>query len=95
MNLDPNGTLRAVGDADEISSTTTINDLRAAYALQKFLEKNARAGTRYTETLLAHYNVRSSDARLQRAEYIGVHAQLWLYLKSYRLRPQYHPAVQF
>lgn len=71
MNLDPNGTLRAIGDADEISSTTTINDLRSAYALQRFLEKNARAGTRYTESLLAHWGVRSSDARLQRAEYLG------------------------
>lgn len=71
MTLDPNGTLRAIGDAEEISSTTTINDLRAAQALQRFLEKNARAGTRYTETLLAHWGVRSSDARLQRAEYLG------------------------
>lgn len=70
-NIDPNGAYRAQGTADELSTTTTINDLRAAYALQKFLEKNARGGTRYTETLLVHFGVHSSDARLQRPEYLG------------------------
>lgn len=49
---------------------TTINDLRRAMRLQEWLEKNARAGTRYTESLKVHFNVNSSDARLQRAEYI-------------------------
>ncbi len=49
----------------------TINDLRRAFSLQKWLEKNARAGTRYVESILAHFGVRSSDARLQRPEYIG------------------------
>lgn len=48
----------------------TINDLRRAYALQRWLEKAARAGTRYVESLLVHFGVRSSDKRLQRAEYI-------------------------
>lgn len=48
----------------------TINDLRAAYKLQEWLEKNSRGGTRYKETLIAHWNVNSSDARLQRPEYI-------------------------
>lgn len=70
-NIDPKDTLRAQGTTAETSTTTTINDLRAAYALQRWLEKNARAGTRYTEVLLAHFGVRSSDARLQRPEYIG------------------------
>ena len=49
---------------------TTINDLRRAYRLQEWLEKNARAGTRYVENILAHFGVKSSDARLQRPEYI-------------------------
>lgn len=61
---DPNGTL-VVNNGQ-----TTINDLRRAMRLQEWLEKNARAGTRYTESLRAHFNVTSSDARLQRAEYI-------------------------
>lgn len=49
---------------------TTINELRRAFALQRFLELCARAGTRLTEYLKAIWNVRSSDARLQRPEYI-------------------------
>ena len=32
--------------------------------------KNARGGTRYTESIRMHFGVTSSDARLQRAEYI-------------------------
>jgi hypothetical protein len=48
----------------------TINDLRRAMRLQEWLEKNARGGTRYVENLLMHFGVRSSDARLQRPEYI-------------------------
>jgi hypothetical protein len=58
----PNGSL-TVG-------TTTINDLRRAYRLQEWLEKNARGGTRYTESILVHFGVKSPDARLQRPEYI-------------------------
>lgn len=49
---------------------TTINELRRAFKLQEWLEKNARAGTRYIESILAHFGVRSSDKRLQRPEYI-------------------------
>ena len=61
---DPNGTLE-VANAD-----TTINDLRKAYALQRFLEKLARGGSRYTEFNRVQFGVVSSDARLQRPEYI-------------------------
>jgi len=48
----------------------TINDLRRAMRLQEWLEKNARGGTRYVENILMHFGVKSSDARLQRPEYI-------------------------
>jgi hypothetical protein len=51
-------------------ANTTINDLRRAYRLQEWLEKNARGGTRYVESILSHFGVKSSDARLQRPEYI-------------------------
>lgn len=58
--------------ADLSSATSsTINDLRRAFRLQEFLEKNARGGSRYIETILSHFGVRSSDARLQRPEYLG------------------------
>jgi len=59
---DPNNTLEV--------GPTQINDLRRAFKLQEWLERNARAGTRYIENILAHFGVRSSDARLQRPEYI-------------------------
>jgi len=59
---DPDGSLK--------TSPTTINDLRRAFRLQEWLEKNARGGTRYIENILAHFGVKSSDKRLQRPEYI-------------------------
>nr|QJB21622.1 MAG: major capsid protein [Microvirus sp.] len=51
--------------------TIDVEELRRATRLQRWLERNARSGTRYVEHLLSHWGVRSSDARLQRAEYIG------------------------
>lgn len=51
-------------------SAATINDLRTAFALQRFEEARARWGSRYTE-YLRYLGVRSSDARLQRPEYLG------------------------
>lgn len=53
-----------------IPQATTINDLRRAFRLQEWLETAARTGGRYVESILGHFGVRSSDARLQRAEYI-------------------------
>lgn len=47
-----------------------INDLREAFALQRYEEARARYGSRYTE-YLRYLGVRSSDARLQRPEYLG------------------------
>lgn len=49
----------------------SINELRLAFAAQRFLERNARGGSRYVELLLSHFGVRSPDARLQRPEYLG------------------------
>ena len=57
-------------DLNEATSAT-INDLRKAFKLQEWIEKNARAGSRYVESILAHFGVRSSDARLQRPEFLG------------------------
>ncbi|AZL82987.1 major capsid protein [Apis mellifera associated microvirus 53] len=47
-----------------------INTLREAFALQRYEEARARYGSRYTE-YLAYLGVHSSDARLQRPEYLG------------------------
>lgn len=49
----------------------TINDLRRASKLQEWLEKNARGGSRYTETIQSHFGVKSPDSRLNRPEFIG------------------------
>lgn len=53
------------------ASAATITDLRRAFAVQSWLERNAVAGSRYVEYLMSHWGVRSSDSRLQRAEYLG------------------------
>lgn len=66
---DPQNTLQV--DSTTASTLTTINDLRTATAIQKFLEKNMRAGSRYDESLLVHFGVRSRDSRLQKPEYLG------------------------
>lgn len=55
----------------ESAQSTTINELRRSYALQRWLERNAFGGARYIEQILAHFGVKSSDARLQRPEYLG------------------------
>lgn len=71
------GTLTAGQDAriENIESIEgyglTVNELRTTLALQKWFEKNARAGYRYVEQILSHFGVTSSDQRLQRAEYLG------------------------
>lgn len=52
------------------ATAATINELRLAFALQRYEENRARYGARYTE-YLAMLGVRSSDARLSRPEYLG------------------------
>lgn len=52
-------------------NSATINELRRAIKAQEWLERSATGGARYIEQILAHFGVRSSDARLQRAQYLG------------------------
>lgn len=59
--------------ADMSEVGITINELRMAFQLQKYFEKNARAGTRYREILKEHFGITSSDARMQIPEYLGGH----------------------
>ncbi len=65
--LNPNGTLKVRVDEMGIN----INDLRTSSALQRWFERNARGGSRYIEQILSHFGVRSSDARLQRPQFLG------------------------
>ncbi|WNK12430.1 MAG: major capsid protein [Microvirus sp.] len=53
------------------ATAATINSLRQAFAIQRIFERDARGGTRYTETIKAHFGVTSPDARLQRPEFLG------------------------
>ena len=69
--LNTTGTPELIAKTGDLGiESTTINDLRRAFRLQEWLEKNARGGTRYIENILMHFGVRSSDKRLQRPEYI-------------------------
>lgn len=66
------GTTARIENIEDLEdSGTLINDFRTAYALQVWLERNALGGSRYTESIQAHFGVRPQDSRLQRAEYIG------------------------
>lgn len=55
----------------DTSSIFTINSLRTAFQMQKFYERLARGGSRYTEVLRSFFGVVSPDARLQRPEFLG------------------------
>lgn len=57
----------------DLSSVTgvTISSLRIAFQMQKFYERLARGGSRYTEVLTSFFGVVSPDSRLQRPEYLG------------------------
>nr|AOV86358.1 putative capsid VP1 [uncultured virus] len=58
----------------EISDTGTLNvnalDLREMFATLRFQELRSRFGSKYVD-YLAYLGVKSDDARLQRAEYLG------------------------
>lgn len=64
-------TIPPAGDGQVADASFTVNELRLAFAYQRFLESLARNGSRYTELLLGLFGVRSPDARLQRPEYLG------------------------
>ena len=67
------GTLAAsatINPGDPGIGSVDINQLREAFALQRFEEHRALYGSRYVE-YLRYLGVKSSDARLQRPEYLG------------------------
>lgn len=64
-------------DTSEITATeATLNDLRTAEAIQRFLENSAKLGTRYEE-YLRRFGVKIQDSRLQRPEFVGGFKQTW------------------
>lgn len=64
---------KAIGIYTDLSEATaaTINQLRQAFAVQRFYEAQARGGSRYIEFIKNIFGVTSPDARQQRAEFLG------------------------
>ena len=67
-DLDKSG---LIGVQSSVAQAATINQLRLAFQIQKFYEKQARGGSRYTEVIRSFFGVTSPDSRLQRPEYLG------------------------
>lgn len=66
------GVLTTGSTVDLTSATSiTINQFREAFQIQRWYERAARGGTRYTEIIRSFFGVVSPDARLQRPEYLG------------------------
>lgn len=53
------------------ATSVNISELRLSIQVQRWMERNARAGVRYTEFLQEHFGVAPRDERLQRPEYLG------------------------
>ncbi|AXL15524.1 major capsid protein [Microviridae sp.] len=73
LNIGPDATSNTGALTADMSDVTavTINALRQAFQLQRFLERDARGGTRYIEVIKSHFGVTNPDFRLQRPEYLG------------------------
>lgn len=79
VTYDPNNVIDPLSDKldptikiDSVSaSTLPIQWLRAANALQKYLERNNLAGTRLMERFLARFGVTPSSVALDMSEYLG------------------------
>lgn len=63
------GTATIDGAGAELAGT--INQLRTAFATQRFLELIARTGTRYNELIEGTWGEDIGDARINRPQYIG------------------------
>lgn len=70
FGLDKTFNANAFG-VDMSGESVTINAFREAFQIQKWYERAARGGTRYTEILRSFFGVVSPDGRLQRPEYLG------------------------
>lgn len=73
--VDDNANRLQLNITDHTSAHTsiqgTINDLRTAFAIQRWKERNALGGSRYIEQINSHFNVWADDYRLQRPLFLG------------------------
>lgn len=66
----PAGSGRLITDLSE-STGFDVAEMRYAFAIQRYLEQDARGGSRYIENLKAHHGISPDDKTLQRPEYLG------------------------
>lgn len=59
-----------IADLNQVTGAT-INNLRQAFAVQQFMEADARGGTRYREIIRNHFGVEIDDKTVQIPEYLG------------------------
>ena len=72
LYLDPaDGSANVYGSLEGEMAAVTINELRKASALQKWLEIMARAGSRYREQIFAIFGERIPDYTVQVPQYLG------------------------
>lgn len=74
------------------ANPVAVNEVRRAFALQRYQEARAKYGSRYTE-YLRFLGIRSSDSRLQRPEYLGGGKQTVSISEVLQTAPE-NPAVQ-
>lgn len=80
-------------EADLSAATAVdVNDVRRAFALQRYQEARARYGSRYTE-YLRYLGVAPADSRLQLPEYIGGGKQTIAISEVLQTTPQASPSV--
>lgn len=72
--LQNDGSGGGLGSLENIDPELTgidVNTLREAVRLQEWLEKNARAGSRYVESIMSHFGERVPDYTAQRPVFLG------------------------
>lgn len=73
MQISTEGNVRVlpVPDQNNIVGEFTVEELRAAVSLQRYLERNNYVGTKVINQLLAHFGIAPTPERLDMSEYIG------------------------
>jgi len=61
----------SIDNIDPDQTGINIEDLRTAVRLQEWLEKNARSGSRYIESIMSHFGERVPDYTAQRPIFLG------------------------
>jgi len=64
-------TWNEIENIDPDATGIDVENLRIALRLQRWLERNARSGSRYIEAILAHFGERVPDYTAQRPVYLG------------------------